>query len=132
MALDHGYKLKGPQGGNKGEIPKGRPFRFQGVDYPADWIARGGTLPGVASIEAFDNRPPPPGPPTVWSVPLHVVLARLNQAQRGAFCTALDGLASDVRWGLTAAGGVMSDDTAMRALISSLQGSPDPDVILAR
>ena len=37
-------------------------FTLDGVDYPADWLARGGTIPGH-TIESYDATPPPPPTP---------------------------------------------------------------------
>ncbi len=36
-------------------------FSLDGTDYPADWIERGGTIPG-RTIEPYDATPPPPPP----------------------------------------------------------------------
>ncbi len=33
-------------------------FKLDGVDYPADWITRGGTIPGH-TIQSYDATPPP-------------------------------------------------------------------------
>lgn len=37
-------------------------FRLDGVHYPADWLARGGTVTGH-TIEPYDATPPSPEPP---------------------------------------------------------------------
>ncbi len=37
-------------------------FKLDGVHYPADWLARNGTIPGH-TIEPYDATPPPPPPP---------------------------------------------------------------------
>ncbi len=132
MPLERGYRLKGPMGGNLGEIPRDRPFKYKGVDYPSDWVKRGGSLPGVATIEPFDNRPPPPGPPSVWMVPLQVVFDRLTVPQKTNLADAIDTLAPVTKWGYIVGQKVASDDAPFRTLISNLPGSPDPDVILGR
>ena len=37
-------------------------FKLGGVDYPADWLFRNGTIPGH-TIESYDATPPPPPTP---------------------------------------------------------------------
>ncbi len=45
------------------DLAERQAFWLYGVDYPADWLARGGTIPGHTVVTYDATPPPPPTPP---------------------------------------------------------------------
>ncbi len=45
------------------DLAERQAFDLDGVDYPADWLARGGTIPGHTVVTYDATPPPPPTPP---------------------------------------------------------------------
>ncbi len=63
-------------------------FTLDGVDYPADWLARGGTIPGH-TIEPYDATPPPPPPPIPSATGAQMIDEAAAQSKLDILTTAL-------------------------------------------
>lgn len=102
-------------------------FTLDGVDYPADWLRRGGTIPG-ATVSAADFVPPQPPARTQWWVGYATALERMNNANAESFAAWVDGLGAKRRERIKASG-IQNTDGQASAQIVAL--GEDPDIILA-
>jgi hypothetical protein len=105
------------------DLAPGEPFRIDRTDYPGDWLARGGAVPGH-DVLAYDPPPPPPAPPARWTVGWLTLLERLGDGEAAALAAFVDALPVKAREAIRARG-ARSDDPALRAEISRLGADPD-------
>ena len=76
------------------DLAERRAFELDGVDYPADWFAREGTLPGEYTVEVYDATPPPPPPQEPTATGAQMV----DEAEsRGKLATLLTALTASER-----------------------------------
>ncbi len=91
-------------------------FELDGVDYPADWIERGGTIPGH-TIETYDATPPPPPP----SEPTATGAQMIYEAEaRGKLATLLAALDASEKAKLYARRRIIAGDDVAEALRTRL------------
>lgn len=120
------YRIKNTAGAEVLDLAEREAFRFEGVHYPADWLARGGTVPDHTA-ETYE--PPPPPEPTEWRVALPTFLDRLSDADADSVMTFIEGRPAKVRERLRLRG-IPNDNVTVRDWLTT--NGYDPDVVLAR
>ena len=94
-------------------------FTLDGVDYPADWIVRGGTIPGH-TIESYDATPPPPPPQEPRATGAQMIY---EAEARGKLATLLTALTEPQRAKLYARRRIIAGDDISEALRAKLNVS---------
>lgn len=109
------------------DLVAGAAFSLDGTDYPRNWIALGGTIPGYTT-ENYDVIVAEPEPEAIWTLTYSVVLDRMTDLDANALDNYVERLPAKDKVRIKTFG-IESDDMAFRDKVAQL--GADPDVILA-
>ncbi len=98
------------------DIAERQAFDLDGVDYPADWLVRGGTIPGH-TIQSYDATPPPPPTPPPAATGAQMIY---EAEARGQLDTLLAALSASERAKLYARRRIVAGDDVALALRTRL------------